>query len=168
MNTTELKAAESALETALEQVRQLIASDPEPKPKPKPEPVRGPLTAAPEFGAEYWGFDIVVRACKSTWDNDSIDRARLARGNVFASREDAEYKAAFDAIWGQPIGEWESDSVCWFVTFENTVWWTRSQPASGYLRRPWRKGEIGFGDAGKAELERRLAEQKALDERFGL
>jgi len=112
MNTTELKAAESALETALDKVRQLIASE-----------------------------------------------------------RDAEYKAAFDAIWGQPIGEWEPeihayiagtapyDPYCWGCIADNEM--------SG-LRRQWRKGEIGFGDAGKAELERRLAEQNALDERFGL
>jgi len=137
------------------------------EPKTKPEPVRGPLTVVPEIGTEYWAIDLIVRTCKSTWDGDVLDRERLARGEVFASKRDAEYKAAFDEIWGQPIGEWEPDSVFWFVTFENTARW-RSYTASGYLHRLWRKGEIGFGDAGKAELERRLAEQKALDERFGL
>lgn len=166
MNTMELKAAKAALETALEQVRQLIASEPEPK--TKPEPVRCPLTVAPEMGATYWFVSGDGCVQRSRWGGDSLDRRRLARGNVFASRRDAEYKAAFDAIWGQPIGEWEPDSVFWFVTFENTAWWTRSYTASGYLHRLWRKGEIGFGDAGKAELERRLAEQKKLDERFGL
>lgn len=166
MNTTELKAAEAALETALDKVRQLIASEPEPN--PKPEPVRGPLTVAPEIGDVYWCVTTDGLIHESTWANHALDLTLLARGNVFASRRDAEYKAAFDEIWGQPIGEWEPDSVFWFVTFENTTWWTRSYTASGYLHRLWRKGEIGFGDAGKAELERRLAEQKALDERFGL
>lgn len=170
MNTTELKAVESALKTALEQVRQLIPSDPEPEPetKRKTKPVRGPLTVAPETGSYYWFVSGDGSVHNTQWGDKSLDRRSLARGNVFASRRDAEYKAACDAIWGQPIGEWEPDSVCWFVTSGNTTWWTRAEPTPGYTHRQWRKGEISFGDAGKDELERRLAEQKKLDERFGL
>lgn len=163
MNTTELKAAESALETALEQVRQLLASDPELK-----RMVGVPLREAPHVGTPYWTILSTGEVHKIHWKDSGTDHKCLARGIAFASEPDAEYKAAFDAIWGQPIGEWEPDSVFWFVTFENTAWCTRSQTASGYLHRLWRKGEIGFGDAGRAELERRLAEQKALDARFGL
>lgn len=230
MNTTELKAAESALETALDQVRQLIASDAEQKPKPepvrgpltvapeigtvywyvnsagrtfeatwtdhvidrhrldrgevfasepepnpetkpKPEPVRGPLTVAPENGSEYWGFESCGRMYKSTWDNDSIDRARLARGNVFASKRDAEYHAAFGAIWGQPIGEWEPEGCAYIAvswTYNPRCWGRINDNDMNGLRRQWRKGEVGFGDAGRGVLKRRLAEQKKLDERFGL
>lgn len=167
MNTTELKAAKSALEDLLDKMRQLLASDPEPE--PETERITGvPLTVAPEEGSDYWFVSGDGSVHNTQWGDKSLDRRSLARGNVFASRRDAEYKAACDAIWGQPIGEWETDSVFWFVTVENTAWWTGSQPALGYLHRQWRKGEISFGDAGKAELERRLAEQKKLDERFGL
>ncbi len=167
MNTTELKAAESALETALEQVRQLIASEPEPK--TKLEPVRGPLTVAPKYGDMYWYVSGDGSVHNSTWTDHVVDRRRLARGNVFVSRRDAEYKAAFDEIWGQPIGEWEPDSVYWFTDLDyDTYCSARIASAYSGIHRLWRKGEIGFGDAGKAELERRLAEQKKLDERFGL
>ena len=167
MNTTELKAAESALEDALDKVRQLIASEPEPK--TKPEPARGPLTVAPEIGTVYWCVTTDGLIHESTWAHHALDLTLLAGGNVFVSRRDAEYKAAFDAIWGQPIGEWEPDSPFWFSGLNNDIY--HSSPLLSTLKgvhRFWRKGEIGFGDAGKAELERRLAEQKALDERFGL
>ena len=169
MNTTELKAAESALETALEQVRQLIASEAEQK--PKPEPVRGPLMVAPEIGSVYWYVAGDAHTNKSTWTNHAIDHKRLAIGNVFASERDAEYKAAFDEIWSQPIGEWEPEGyayLAWAALGEPYHWGRIVDNAMKDTRRLWRKGELGFGGAGKAELERRLAEQKKLDERFGL
>jgi len=171
MNTTELKAAESALEDALDKVRQLIASDPEPEPetKRKTKPVRGPLTVAQETGSYYWFVSGDGSVHNTQWGDKSLDRRSLARGNVFASRRDAEYKAAFDETWGQPIGEWEPDSVYWFTDLgHDTYCSTGVASAYSSIRRLWRKGEIGFGYAGKAELERRLAEQKKLDERFGL
>ena len=168
MNTTELKAAESALETALEQVRQLIASEPGPKPEKK-RMIGVPLTVAPEVGAAYWTLAPSGIVLREKWTDHVFDRERLARGIAFASERDAEYKAAFDEIWGQPIGEWEPEDVYWCISHRNNIY-RSSAYASDFagVHRLWRKGEIGFGDAGKAELERRLAEQKALDARFGL
>lgn len=169
MNTTELKAAESALEDALEQVRKLIASEAEQK--PKPEPVRGPLMVAPEIGAYYWTLTPSGIVYGERWEGNSLERDRLALGYIFASEREAEYKAAFDEIWGQPIGEWEPEGyayLAWAALGEPYHWGRIVDNAMKDTRRLWRKGELGFGGAGKAELERRLAEQKKLDERFGL
>lgn len=168
MNTPELKAAESALETALEQVRQLIASDLEPEPETKR--ITGvPLTVAPEEGSDYWYIDNDGSAGSDIWTNHAIDTELLARGNVFASERDAEFASKHKAIWAMPIGEWQEDGPCWLAGVSAGALRIFVKPSVGQgTFRYWFRGEVAFTDEGKVELERRIAATEALFKEHGL
>lgn len=44
----------------------------------------------PKYGSEYYYIDYEV--CKSAWCDDAIDKNRLSVGNIFKTREEAEFE----------------------------------------------------------------------------
>ena len=168
MNTTELKAAVSALETALEQVRQLIPSDPEPEPEPE-RMVGVPLCEAPHVGAPYWTILSTGEVHKVHWRDSATGHQCLAQGNVFASERDAEFASKHKAIWAMPIGEWQEDGPCWLAGVSAGALRIFVKPSVGHgIFNSWLRGEVAFTDEGKVELERRIAATEALFKDYGL
>jgi len=168
MNTTELKAAKSALEDLLDKMRQLLASDPEPEPETE-RMIGVPMKVAPEIGATYWYVSGDGRTHECTRTDHAIDHEVLARGTVFASERDAEFASKHKAIWAMPIGEWQENGPYWCAGMSlgklqiNTL-----QVVGQGTFNYWFRGEVAFTDEGKVELERRIAATEALFKDYGL